>query len=151
MERSIEMSKEVVVDGVRYLITHPSPDVGIKLGIELLNLMAAPAVGMGAIGNAESEDEKIKAAMASVRELMTKLTPDKFLDLSRRILSTVEIQEPKKQLLAEDHVFKLHFRGRLGSIVNLVLKTLEFTHEDFLKAIMAGIATMKTKGESQPA
>jgi len=136
----IEMSKEVEVDGVRYLITHPNPEAGIRLGVELLKL-----IGESAASLAQVDPDKASEALASaVKLLLQNLEPDKFVDITKRVLSTVEIQSDKKMLI-NSTVYSAHFRGRLGSLMTLTAEALAFTHESFFNAIVDGVAVMMKK------
>lgn len=153
------MNSKVVVDGYEYLLSHPNPEVAWETGIELTKLIAEPVAAMalaagdekGAKKDASKEekaefDRKLMDGMLkALRGLLTNLEPAKSFAMVKKILSTVEVQgevgkDSKRMLLSDDKMINLHFKGRTGSMLKLVVETVRFTHEDFFAAIKNGIA-----------
>lgn len=154
MERDIEMSKEVEVGGMRYLISHPNPEIAWEVGVELTKYIAEPMASMSLSGG--NEEAAGQALPMAVRALLNKIDAKQSLELIKKILSWVEIQGPvdgpnKKQLITKE-VFKIHFIGRSGDPLRLASEVVGFTHSDFFDAIADGVAgIMKKAGEKIPA
>jgi hypothetical protein len=154
------MFTKVRVDGYEYMVSHPDPEVAWATGVQLTKLAAEPliAVGVAAAGDgkkkladmsdeerAAHEEKLMKGVMGGVRALLANLEPEKSFSLIRTILSTVEVQgeigkEPKKMVLNDDGHIKMHFKGRMGSMLKLAVEVVKFTHEDFFSAIRNGVA-----------
>lgn len=151
MERNIEMSKEVEVGGVRYLITHPNPEVAWEVGVELTKYIAEPMASMSLSG--ASEEAAGQALPMAVRALLNKIDAKQSLALVKRILSWVEIQGavdgPNKKQLISNEVFKIHFHGRSGDPLRLASEVVGFTHADFFDAIADGVAGIMKKAEEK--
>lgn len=132
-----------------YVVSHPDPETAWEIGIELGKLIAEPMAAM-----AQSGGEKGKALEVlplAVRGLMNGVDSKSSLALIKKILSTVEVQSCEKadvrKLLLDSNGFKLHFRGRTGTMVKLLGEVIAFTHADFFSAIKDGIAKMTAKVE----
>jgi hypothetical protein len=140
-------SKEVVVDGFKYLIKHQSPDIAWDIGVELSKLIGEP----GAVMATSKEGEATTTLAIAVRSFLSKVNSKDSWSLVKRLLSSVECQGPEegdiKKILLNDVGIKLHFHGKSGSIIKLVSKVVEFTHTDFFVAIGDVIAEMMSKSE----
>lgn len=139
-----EMSKQVEVDGFRYLITHPDPDTAWKMGIDLTKMVAEPFAAMAIV----SEDKsKLGESLAkAIKLLLNNIDPQQSLSLIKKLLSYVELQGEvggdNKKMMMTDPAYKSHFQGRHGSMVKLAVEVLIFQQKDFFAAISGGIAEM---------
>lgn len=154
MERDVEYSKEIQVDGFRYKITHPQVETAWAIGIDLLKLIGGSAAALATSG-AKGADGKVNENLAvnaltsAVNQFLMKLDPSVSFGLCKRILASVEVQGrvdgDNKKVLLDQHGIKIHFHGHLGSMMKVTGHALEFTHADFLEAIVDGIAEMMKK------
>ena len=147
----VEMNKAVVVDGWRYLISHPNPEVAWEIGIDLMKLIGEPLAAVATVGD---DAEKMGMFLpAIVKALTAKLDAKQTLAMVKRILATVEVQGPENEadqkLLLNDAGFKLHFHGRPGSVMKLVGEVIGFTHKSFFSAIGDGIAEMMKQAQDK--
>lgn len=142
MEREPVYSKEVTVKGVRYLVNHPQVEEAFEIGIELLQIIGGSATAMAAASG--DEDKAAEALGFAVNNILTKLTPKASMNLIKRVLKTVEVQEPKKMMLDEVGI-RSHFHGKTGTMITVVGEVLTFTHADFFDAIADGVAAIMKK------
>jgi hypothetical protein len=134
-------TKTVLVDGIEYQVSPYLSSKGLKLLVELFNL-----IGEEAIQFAMKMGEDKKAGKTSVgfedelskiiRNLTTKTNPDLVEALIKKIL--LNTYAGTSRSVVED--FDLRFQGKYGHLFKLVAKTLGAQYGDFLGAL-GGLAS----------
>ncbi len=139
-----EMSKQVEVDGFRYLITHPDPDTAWKMGIDLTKMVAEPFAAMALVS--EDKSKLGESLSKALKLLLGNIEPQQSLSLIRKLLAYVECQGAvdgeNKKIMMTDPGYKSHFQGRHGSMMKLAVEVLIFQQKDFFAAISGAIAEM---------
>lgn len=114
--------KKIEVDGVEYIIMHPSVDTALDIGFEIAGYLGE-SIASFINGGPDALPEAVKT-------LLMKLKPQDARAFMIKVLATVEAQGSSKILLDKRGI-DLHFKGRIGSMVGVVAETLAFTHGDF--------------------
>lgn len=154
MERVVEYSKTIEVDGYAYLVSHPQPEEAWDIGVELLQMIGGSAAAMAA--GSKDEDSAAAALSVAVQGLLEKVNGKSSMALIKRMFKYIEVQGEvggaTKKILLDDIGIKAHFRGRIGSMMRLAGEVVAFTHSDFFEAIGDGVAEMmKQVGEKTAA
>jgi hypothetical protein len=140
------MYKEVEVDGWVYLISHPNPEVAWEIGIELSKIIGESLVGVAQVAADGNPEKAAEAIPMAIKGLLSKVDPKNSMQLIKKILHSVEVQGEvsgeRKKFHLNDNAFRLHFQGRIGSMMKIVAETLKFTHEDFFVTIKDGIVKL---------
>lgn len=137
--RQIELQKTVIIDDQEYKMIMFMPSRSFKLGARVAKLIGEPAAAMAA---AAGDESRITDALPiAIRALLSKLDEDEVWQLITELLTCVS---QNGQMLNID----LHFKGKIGSLFELVTQVMEYQFADFFGAIgkaVAGIASKATK------
>lgn len=127
------------VDGVTYHATHYSADKGMILLAKIVKLIGAPiAIGMASMDK-EASSELLNDA---VNAFTANLIPEEFNKMAKDILAemSIDAEEGKRPLN-----YALDFSGRIGHLLKVLKKTLDFQYNDFLAEIVASAPQLVTK------
>lgn len=144
---AVEMQKTIEVDGESYTVLHPSPTACWEIGVQLMQIVGEPFASMAQVGDDQNAAGRILPM--AIKSLMSNVKPKETLEIIKRVLSTVQIDEQK--VLIDSKVFELHFRGRVGHMLKVVSASVEYQYGDFFGAIGDALAAVfkKAAGASQ--
>lgn len=124
------------VDNFNYKIVAFGPSQGFKLAARLMKFVGEPVAAMAsAAGN---EAKALEVIPLAVKALCSNLDEDSVLSLIKELLTSVVYQN--KQINFEEH-----FQGRLGHMMKVVGKVVEFQFKDFFTELGDSFASAMSK------
>lgn len=157
MLQKLQPTKEINVDGVKYIVQLYAPSFGLMLHAKLLRLLGEPFVKLfGMLKGGKNFDVKallagdlsglnIDAAGEALGLLFEKVKEDEIFPLIQEILSGTLLST--KQPVNE--VFETHLMGRYGHIYKLVAKSLGAQYPDFLSGLAKRVSAAKSSPASE--
>lgn len=143
----MKRTQEIEIDGSRYSVGQYSATKAVRLLAKLAKIIGKPIGILTAAGqNSEVTPDLLGSAIES---LTSSLDPDDFVATVKEVLEGVHVFEEKGNRPVN---FDADFTGRIGHMMKLVRRVLEFQFEDFfgdLAANMGGVLSVRSKVQAK--
>ena len=130
-EREICLNKLVYIDDQEYKLSMFMPSKAFKLGARVAKVIGEP---LAAMASAAGDEYKVNDSLVTAaRALFSRLDETEVWVLVQELLRCASQDGRLVDI-------ELHFQGRLGSLLKLVLEILEYQFADFMQAIGQAVA-----------
>lgn len=148
------------IDGETYKVKHFSATRGTKIFARLLKFAGEPLSKFLSAGKSLKENDDLQADAVlgqAISALAYRIDETEIETLIKDILDSVQVIEKKdgKLRAVGNEYFDVHFQGRIGHMLKVVMKTVAFQYSDFLGGLadlqgLQGFASKAAQASKSP-